>query len=114
MILRSFGSIRRWLIDDHFGGSEELLTATVAALKNFKDGVVGISRIMALGNRFMQVRIERLTGAFLGFDAVLAEQLPQLLHRQLHALKELPRIVGLAAGQGPFEVVEGGEQFMDE
>jgi hypothetical protein len=53
----------------------------VTALKNLEDGVVWFGRIVALGNRFMPARVERLTNALLGFEAVLAEQLPQLLQR---------------------------------
>lgn len=95
-MLREFGSTRGQSIDHHFGGAEDLFTPSVAALKNVEDGVLGPGRIVALGDRFMQVRIKRLAGAFLGFDSVLAEQLPQLLHRQLHALKQLPGVGGWA------------------
>ena len=95
-MLRWFGSTRGQPIDHHFGGAENLFTSSVTALQNFEDGVLGLGWIVALGYRFMQVRIEWPAGAFLGFDSVVAEQLPQLLHRQLHALKQLPGVGGCA------------------
>ena len=74
----------------------------------------GVGRVVALGNRFMPVRVERLANALLGLDAVLAEQQAQLLQRHLHTLMKLLGAGGCAGGQSTFEVVDGGQQFMDK
>ena len=70
--------------------------------------------IMPLRDRFMLARIELLANALLGLDAVLADQLPQLLQRHLHPLMKLWRIGRGAGGKGAFQVVDDGQQFADE
>jgi hypothetical protein len=104
----------RQVINHHFGRSKNLLASPVTALAHLQDGVVGLGRIVALRNRFMPVRVERLADALLDLDAVLAEQQAQLLQRHLDTLMKLKGAGGCAGGQSPFEVVDCGQQFMDE
>ncbi len=49
------------VINHHFGRSKDFLTSPVTALEHLKDGVVGLGRVMALGNGFMPVRVKWLT-----------------------------------------------------
>ena len=44
----------------HFGWSKDLRTSPVTALEFLEDGVVGLGRVVALRNRFMLGRVERL------------------------------------------------------
>jgi hypothetical protein len=76
--------------------------------------VGGVGGIVALGNRFMPVRVERLANALLGLDSVLAEQQAQLLQRHIHTLMKLWGSGGCAGGQSTFEVIDCGQQFMDK
>jgi hypothetical protein len=105
---------RRQIIDHDFGWANDLRTSPVATLNDFEDGVVGFSWIMALRKRFVPVRIERFADDLLTFDAVLAEQLLQLLQGHLHTLMKLCGIPRCASGQSPFEIVNDWQQFNDE
>src|ERR1022692_2158061 len=105
---------RPQVIDHHFGRPEDLCTSPVAALRDLKYGVVGLHRVVALGNRLMLMRVELLADDFSALDAVLAEQEAQLLQRHLHTLMKLLRTGGCAGGQGSFEVVNDRQQLMDE
>ena len=49
----------------------------------------GVGCVVALGNCFMPVRIERLAKALLGLDAVLVKQKEQLSKGHLHTLMKL-------------------------
>jgi hypothetical protein len=104
----------RQVINHHFGRAKDLLTPPVTALENLEDGVVGVGGIVALGNRFMPVRVERLANALLGLDTMLAEQQAQLLQRHFHPLMKLWGAGGCTGGQSTFEVVDCGQQFMDK
>ena len=50
----------RPVIDHHLGGAEQSLAAPVPTLEYLEDGVVGLGRVVALRNRFMLGRVERL------------------------------------------------------
>jgi hypothetical protein len=76
--------------------------------------MVGFSRIMALRKRFLPVRVEGLADDLLTFDAVLAEQLLQLLQGHLDALMKLCGVPRCAGGQSPFKIVNDRQQFDDE
>ena len=76
--------------------------------------MVGLGRIMALRKRFMPVRVERLADNLLTLDAVLTEQLLQLLQRHLHTLMKLRGVPRCASGQSPFEIVNDWQQLDDE
>jgi hypothetical protein len=82
------------VINHDFGWAEDLLPPPITALEHFKDGVVGLGRIVPLRNRFMPLRIERLADALISLNAMLAEQQPQLLQRHLHTLLKLWRSRG--------------------
>jgi hypothetical protein len=84
------------VIDHNFGRAKDLLTSPITALEHLQDGVVGLGRIMALRNRFMPVRVERLADTLLCLNAMLAEQQAQLLQRHLHTLMKLWRSRGNA------------------
>ena len=43
----------RQVIDDHFCRSKDLFALPVTALEHLQDGMIGMGRIVALGNRFM-------------------------------------------------------------
>jgi hypothetical protein len=79
----------RQVVDHHFGGSNYFIPATVASLKNGENGVVRLSRIMALRKRFVLVRVERFADDLITLDSVLAEQLLELLQRHLDTLMKL-------------------------
>ena len=64
----------RPVINHHFGWSKDLLTLPVTPMQHLKDCVIGLGWIVALGNRLVLVRVERLAETLLGLDAVLAEQ----------------------------------------
>jgi len=61
----------RQVVHHHFGWANNLRTSAVTALNNFKDGMVGLSRIMTLRKRFMSVRVEGFADHILTLDAVL-------------------------------------------
>ena len=105
---------RRQVIHHHFGRANDLRASPIATLNHFEDGMVGLSRIMALRKRFMPVRVERLADDLLTLDAVLAEQLLQLFQRHLHTLMKLRGVPRGASGQSPFEVVNDRQQLNDE
>jgi hypothetical protein len=69
---------------------------------------------VALGNRFMPVRVEWSANALLGLDTMLLEQKAQLPKRHFHTLMELRGAWGYTGGQSAFEVVDCRQQFMDE
>lgn len=101
-------------VNHDFRWTNNFRSAPVTALKHFQNCMIRTRRIMALGHRFMQVWIKRLARTLLSFDAVLAEELLQLLHRHFDALTKLRGYGGCAGSQGSFEVVEHGQQFMDK
>ena len=102
------------IINHHFSRTKHLLPPPIPALQDLKDGLVRLGRVVPLGDRVMPMRVERLADALLALDAVLAEQQAQLLQRHLHALMKLGGTGRGAGGQGPFEIVDGGQQLMDE
>ena len=76
-------------INHNFGRAKDLVAPPVTTLEHLQDGVVGLGRIVALRNRFMPMRVERLADNLLGLDAMLAKQQAQLMERHLHALMKL-------------------------
>ena len=56
---------RRQVIHHYLGRSDDFRTPPVTALHYLNDGVIGLGRIVPLGNRLMLVRIERLTPSLL-------------------------------------------------
>src|SRR5678815_3632445 len=62
----------------------------------------------------MALRVKRLSKALLGFNAMTAEQLLELLHRHFTPLPQLFRRGGGFAGHSPFEVVNYREQLANE
>jgi hypothetical protein len=102
------------VVNHHFGRSEDLVAPPVTTLENLDNGVGGVGGIVALGNCFMPVRVERLANALLGLDTVLAEKQAQLLQRHFHPLMKLWGAGGCTGGQSAFEVVDCGQQFMDK
>jgi hypothetical protein len=104
----------RQVINHHFGRSKDLFASPVTTLENLDNGVGGMGRVVALGNRFMPVRVERLANALLGLDTVLMEQPVQLPKRHLHPLMELWGTWGCADGQSAFKVVDCRKQLTDE
>jgi hypothetical protein len=104
----------RQVVHDHFGRANHLRTSLITTLNHFENGVVGFSRIMALRKRFMPVRVERLADNLLTLDAMLTEQLLQLLQRHLHTLMKLRGVARGASGQSPFEIVNDRQQLDDE
>ncbi len=104
----------RQVVNHHFGRANNLRSSLITTLDHFEDGVVGLSRIVALRKRFMPMRVKRLADNFLTLDAVLAEQLLQLLQRHLHSLMKLRGVARCARGQSPFEIVNDRQQLNDE
>ena len=74
----------------------------------------GVGCVVALGNCFMPVRIERLAKALLGLDAVLVKQKEQLSKGHLHTLMKLWGAPSCTRGQSTFEVINCRQQFVDE
>ena len=105
---------RRQIIDHNFGRPENFRPSPVTALCNFQDGVIKLGRIMALGNCLMLVWVERLADNFSALDTVLREQQAQLLQRHRHTLMKLLRSGGYAGGQRAFEIINDGQQFLNE
>ena len=56
--------------------------------------MVGLRRIVKLGDRFVLMGIEGLANNLIRFDAMLAKQLLELLQRHLNALMKLLRVRG--------------------
>ena len=104
----------RQIVHYYFGRANNLRPSLVATLNNFKDGEIGLSRIVALRERFMPVRIERLADDCLTLDAMLAEQLLQLLQCHLHTLMKLRGVTRRTGGQSTFEIVNYRQKFNDE
>ena len=77
------------IVDDHFGRTKNLLPAAVTPLEDFEHDVVGPRRNGAGADSLVAERIKRLAEALFGFDAVLAQELVELLERHLHALAEV-------------------------
>ncbi len=48
------------VIDHHFGRAKDLPTLPVTPLEHLENSLIGASRVVPHGNRFMLVRIERL------------------------------------------------------
>ena len=101
------------IIHNHLGGTKDPVAAAVAALGDFQNDLIGLTCIMAHGNRRMPVGIERTTNGGHRLNAVLEEQLPQLLQCQRHPLLQLGRSCG-RRGKGAFEIVECRQQVADK
>ena len=99
--------------DDH-GWAKELIAAGVAALSLCEDNLIGLVWIMANGNGFVPVGVERLTDTLDGLNAVALEQPPQLLQRQCHPLMQRIGGIGMPTSQGAFEIVHRRQQFADK
>ena len=70
--------------------------------------------IVALGNCFMPVRVERLANALLGLDTMLLEQQAKLPKRHFHTFMKLRGAWPCTGGQSAFEVVDCRQQLMDK
>ena len=66
-----------------------MVAPAVTTLGDFEHNLIGLSGIVAHGNCLVPVRIERATHGRHGFDAVLVEQLAELLQRERHPLLQL-------------------------
>src|SRR5579883_1475025 len=100
------------IVDNDFSRAKSLLPTTIAALENLQHAMVGSRRIMPGPQSFVAIRVKRLAKVVHRLDAVPAQQLMQLLEGHLNALTE---VLGQAAGgEGPFQIVDDGQQVLDE
>ena len=68
-----------------------------------------------LRDRLVQIRVERLALRLDAGDAEATQGVEQFGVNRLNALRERPRFAGLFRGrQRPFEVVQGGEEFLHQ
>ncbi len=63
----------RQVVNNHFCRSKDLLALPVTALEHLQDCMIGLGRIVALGNSVMQARVELLADDFVSHDTVLLE-----------------------------------------
>jgi len=101
------------IIHNYLGGTKDPVAAAVAALGDFQDDLIGLGGIVAHGNRRMPMGIEWTANSGHRLNAVLEEQLLQLLQRQRHPLLQLNRGRG-GRGQRAFEIVERRQELTDE
>jgi len=101
--------------DDDHRGTNQATIEEIAALVFLNDGVgVMVSR-GDLTDSFVSLRVEGLTDALEGLDAVLGESLLELTCDHLNAFDEA--LTGFGTGavfEGAVEVVEDGEHVDDE
>src|SRR2546425_4321935 len=97
------------IVDDNFGRSEHVLAAPIAALEDFEHDAVGLGRDVARANGLVAERVKGLAEVLFGFDAVVSQDLVQLLEGHLNALAELfvrsgnvTRCVTIASDTGRF------------
>ena len=51
----------RQVINRHFGRAKDFRGSQITALEHLKDGMVRLGRVVPLRNRFMPVRVKRLS-----------------------------------------------------
>ena len=101
-------------IYNDLGRTEDLIAEAVAAMRNFKNDLIGLVRIMPRTNRLVTVRIERQADVLDGLNTVAAEQLSQLLQRYSHTLMKGCRSRRVLGSQSELEIVEHRQQVADE
>jgi hypothetical protein len=102
------------VIHNDLGRPEDLIASAVTTLRNLKNNLIWLERIMPHGNGFVPVRIEGQSSGFDGLDAVTAEQSAQLLQRNRHPLTQWIRVSGMLGSQGAFEIVESRQQVSNK
>lgn len=77
------------IVDDHFSRTQDLVAMAIPTLEDFENDSVWLGGIAACRQGFLAMRVEWLAKRVVGLDAVLAQELLQLLKRYLQTFAKL-------------------------